>query len=510
MTTTSQPGSGACASSRTGAGPRSCSPRPGRGLADCWATGVTTIADTGDRGVVIRALAECGGVGHRVPGGVRAASRSGASRAWTDFGCDGGRPSSAASESLRVRLGVSPHAPYTVSGPAYPRRKRARPGREGRGLPLAVHPGRIASRVRSFWRAAPMAPSPRLGAGGGFRCPRRYRAGRPVALAGRAWSAVGADALHPRSPGRSGGRRSAWPAGAAVAHCPLRTGARPRRRAARGAPRRRCPGRARHRLGGERGDARSAGGGPRGPGPGGSTPAQPSRSHPRRRARPRPRARRSGAWRRASGATVSSSARRHRIRNGRSEERVLAAARGTWWRPMWEDGTCIETADRYEDPAPCRDPAGRPGAAHREPGRPAGLVTEGYDVTQATLSRDIRELGLAKLADPQGGAFYAHPHRRRFGPTSRRCCRPAGERGRRGAPSGAQDRERVGRGDYRGAGPGGVGRSHRHRRRGRHRPGDHAQPAAPGVRRPAYPGPGQEVACGQDLPCWPVNPVGYA
>ena len=39
------------------------------------------------------------------------------------------------------------------------------------------------------------------------------------------------------------------------------------------------------------------------------------------------------------------------------------------------------------------------------------LVGEGFDVTQATLSRDIRELGLAKLADPQGGAFYTHPHR---------------------------------------------------------------------------------------------------
>jgi transcriptional regulator of arginine metabolism len=39
------------------------------------------------------------------------------------------------------------------------------------------------------------------------------------------------------------------------------------------------------------------------------------------------------------------------------------------------------------------------------------LRTAGFDVTQATLSRDIRELGLAKLADPQGGAYYAHPHR---------------------------------------------------------------------------------------------------
>jgi transcriptional regulator of arginine metabolism len=38
------------------------------------------------------------------------------------------------------------------------------------------------------------------------------------------------------------------------------------------------------------------------------------------------------------------------------------------------------------------------------------LAAEGFVVTQATLSRDIRELGLAKLADPHG-AFYAHPHR---------------------------------------------------------------------------------------------------
>jgi transcriptional regulator of arginine metabolism len=39
------------------------------------------------------------------------------------------------------------------------------------------------------------------------------------------------------------------------------------------------------------------------------------------------------------------------------------------------------------------------------------LTGEGFAVTQATLSRDIRELGLAKLADPQGGAYYTHPHR---------------------------------------------------------------------------------------------------
>jgi transcriptional regulator of arginine metabolism len=37
------------------------------------------------------------------------------------------------------------------------------------------------------------------------------------------------------------------------------------------------------------------------------------------------------------------------------------------------------------------------------------LLADGVTVTQATLSRDIRELGLAKVADPEGGAHYAAP-----------------------------------------------------------------------------------------------------
>ena len=37
------------------------------------------------------------------------------------------------------------------------------------------------------------------------------------------------------------------------------------------------------------------------------------------------------------------------------------------------------------------------------------LLAERVEVTQATLSRDIRELGLAKIADPAGGAHYAAP-----------------------------------------------------------------------------------------------------
>ena len=37
------------------------------------------------------------------------------------------------------------------------------------------------------------------------------------------------------------------------------------------------------------------------------------------------------------------------------------------------------------------------------------LSAEGFDVTQATLSRDIRELGLAKVAAPDGASYYSPP-----------------------------------------------------------------------------------------------------
>ena len=37
------------------------------------------------------------------------------------------------------------------------------------------------------------------------------------------------------------------------------------------------------------------------------------------------------------------------------------------------------------------------------------LATAGFDVTQATLSRDIHELGLAKRADPEGAQHYTAP-----------------------------------------------------------------------------------------------------
>lgn len=41
----------------------------------------------------------------------------------------------------------------------------------------------------------------------------------------------------------------------------------------------------------------------------------------------------------------------------------------------------------------------------------AALREAGFDVTQATVSRDIRELGLIKVPAPQGGYRYAMPPR---------------------------------------------------------------------------------------------------
>jgi cytosine/adenosine deaminase-related metal-dependent hydrolase len=104
-----------------------------RGLADCWAAGVTTVADTGDSGAVIEALAEAGGSGiayQEVFGphpDQRDASLRGLQEAVERLGRFAGR---------RVRIGVSPHAPYTVSGTLYA--ATAAWAREA-GLPIAVH-----------------------------------------------------------------------------------------------------------------------------------------------------------------------------------------------------------------------------------------------------------------------------------------------------------------------------------------------------------------------------------
>ena len=104
-----------------------------RGLADCWAAGVTTVADTGDSGAVVEALAEAGASGiayHEVFGphpDQRDASLRGVQAQVERLGRFAGG---------RVRLGVSPHAPYTVSGSLY---EAVAAWARGSGLPVAVH-----------------------------------------------------------------------------------------------------------------------------------------------------------------------------------------------------------------------------------------------------------------------------------------------------------------------------------------------------------------------------------
>jgi 5-methylthioadenosine/S-adenosylhomocysteine deaminase len=103
------------------------------GLRAGYATGVTTVADTGSSAGPLRALAELGGSGIaylEVFGpdpGVAAANIAAFQARLREL---------APFESGRVRLGVSPHAPYSVSGPLY--RAAAKLARS-QSRPIAVH-----------------------------------------------------------------------------------------------------------------------------------------------------------------------------------------------------------------------------------------------------------------------------------------------------------------------------------------------------------------------------------
>ncbi len=119
-----------------------------QGVVDCWAAGITTVADTGDSGAAIQALAAEGGSGIAYqevfgphPDQVEA-SMAGLETRITQL---------RRFESDRVRLGVSPHAPYTVSGALY--RAAARWAR-GQGLPLAVHLAESPAEVELLGAAA--------------------------------------------------------------------------------------------------------------------------------------------------------------------------------------------------------------------------------------------------------------------------------------------------------------------------------------------------------------------
>jgi 5-methylthioadenosine/S-adenosylhomocysteine deaminase len=127
-----------------------------QGIRYCWRGGVTTICDTGSTGQVIAALTGLGGSGiahHEVFG----ASPQECDPAIKRFSADLDRLARHATG--RVILGVSPHAPYTVSGPLY--RASAELAR-AHGVPIAVHlaepPGESAllhdftGTFADFWR----------------------------------------------------------------------------------------------------------------------------------------------------------------------------------------------------------------------------------------------------------------------------------------------------------------------------------------------------------------------
>lgn len=104
-----------------------------QGLKACYAAGVTTVADTGDSGAAIQALAEAGG------SGVAYQEVFGPHPSQADESLAGLREKVSASwhwATNRVRIGVSPHAPYTVSGRLFGAVAR---WARAEGLPLAVH-----------------------------------------------------------------------------------------------------------------------------------------------------------------------------------------------------------------------------------------------------------------------------------------------------------------------------------------------------------------------------------
>ncbi|HSE68693.1 MAG TPA: amidohydrolase family protein, partial [Gemmatimonadales bacterium] len=104
-----------------------------QGIRDGWSQGVTTVADTGDSGAALRALHELGGSGiayqevfgpHPDQAPAQLAGLTNRIEVLAPLAGN------------RIRLGVSPHAPYSVSGPLYARVAQLA---HERGYPIAVH-----------------------------------------------------------------------------------------------------------------------------------------------------------------------------------------------------------------------------------------------------------------------------------------------------------------------------------------------------------------------------------
>ena len=104
-----------------------------RGVQDCFASGVTTVADTGDSGTVVQALSEAGG------SGIAYQEVFGPHPAELEENLAGlqARVDEVSRWATgRVRLGVSPHAPYSVSGPLF---QAVASWARAERMPLAVH-----------------------------------------------------------------------------------------------------------------------------------------------------------------------------------------------------------------------------------------------------------------------------------------------------------------------------------------------------------------------------------
>lgn len=182
------------------------------GLAACHAAGVTTVADTGDSGAVIRVLAEAAasGIAYQEVFGPHP------ERADESLASLQGRVRDLGSlASGRVRIGVSPHAPYTVSGPLF---NAVASWARSEGLPLAVHVAESPAETQFVlagsgpFAEAWLARGIPLPASGG-RTPVEWLAELGVLTQQSL-------CIHAVQVGASDIRRLA-DSGAAVAHCPL-------------------------------------------------------------------------------------------------------------------------------------------------------------------------------------------------------------------------------------------------------------------------------------------------
>ncbi len=137
-----------------------------QGVRDCFRAGTTTVADTGDSGTVIQALSEVGGSGicYQETFGPHPSQKvESLGKLELDLG------ELARFQGPRLRLGVSPHAPYTVSGALY---EGAVATAHARGLPIAVHVAESQAETQflreatgpfaDYWtqRGIPLPPAP--------------------------------------------------------------------------------------------------------------------------------------------------------------------------------------------------------------------------------------------------------------------------------------------------------------------------------------------------------------